>query len=706
MAGRARRRRRRRPEIRPPASVAAVPSRSPIAAEPRRPALEVVGPRRRLRTGPTVALGAVHRLRHRLRRGRLPGRARAGPAAPRRARRRHRRVHRPLPASCGSQVAELESPERIVDAASSLGMVPPPERHLPHPDRGDDGRRRQRGRPRRRRRQPRRVRPHAPEPRRRRLNQWAGPLRSVRPVRDVRRGGAHHPPAGAAGSCPAPVEPRRAPHRLGLGLARAARCRLPPPARRARRRPGRHDRRGNPFRRLRAVLVVFAILFLAVAGRLAQLQVVDRGSARGRAARTSAPGRSRCRPTVGRSSIATATTSRCRCRSRPCGPTLATSTTRSPPPPPSPRSSGVPAAELQDALDADGEFAYLARQVDRRRGRAGRRARRSPASTSSTSRPASTLRGDLLRSVLGQRQRRQRRVRRARAPVRRPPHRRSRRARGRARPERPHDPRAASATWSTPAVPATTSCSPSTAGMQYAAEQALAAQIERMGAHGGTVIVTDPRNGEILAMANLQVPAEGGPATADAATTWRSRRCSSRARSTRSSRSRRPSRRASCRRRRCSTVPDRLQVSDHLFTDHDPHPTAAWTPTDILATSSNIGTIMLGRQLGPERVDDVPPALRLRRTHRARLPERVQRLAARRRRVVGHVDRLDPDRPGHRGHGDADAGRVQRHRQRWCVRRAEARARVDRRRRPPPRHRRRRPANRWSRRRPPTPCAT
>jgi cell division protein FtsI (penicillin-binding protein 3) len=51
------------------------------------------------------------------------------------------------------------------------------------------------------------------------------------------------------------------------------------------------------------------------------------------------------------------------------------------------------------------------------------------------------------------------------------------------------------------------------------------------------------------------------------------------------------------------TVPDHLQVADHEFRDHDPHPTAQWTPTDILATSSNIGTIMLGQELGPTRVD-------------------------------------------------------------------------------------------------------
>ncbi len=52
------------------------------------------------------------------------------------------------------------------------------------------------------------------------------------------------------------------------------------------------------------------------------------------------------------------------------------------------------------------------------------------------------------------------------------------------------------------------------------------------------------------------------------------------------------------------SVPDRLQVSDHLFRDHDPHPTATWNPVDILATSSNIGTIMLGQELGKDRIDE------------------------------------------------------------------------------------------------------
>jgi cell division protein FtsI (penicillin-binding protein 3) len=52
------------------------------------------------------------------------------------------------------------------------------------------------------------------------------------------------------------------------------------------------------------------------------------------------------------------------------------------------------------------------------------------------------------------------------------------------------------------------------------------------------------------------------------------------------------------------TVPDHLKVADAMFSDHDPHPTEDMSLTDILANSSNIGTIMLGQLLGPEKIDD------------------------------------------------------------------------------------------------------
>ena len=51
------------------------------------------------------------------------------------------------------------------------------------------------------------------------------------------------------------------------------------------------------------------------------------------------------------------------------------------------------------------------------------------------------------------------------------------------------------------------------------------------------------------------------------------------------------------------TVPDSLQVSDHLYTDHDPHPTEDYSVTRILTESSNIGTIKLAEMLGKDQFD-------------------------------------------------------------------------------------------------------
>ena len=52
------------------------------------------------------------------------------------------------------------------------------------------------------------------------------------------------------------------------------------------------------------------------------------------------------------------------------------------------------------------------------------------------------------------------------------------------------------------------------------------------------------------------------------------------------------------------TVPDSIQLWDRTFTDHDPHPTEAMTVRDIVARSSNVGTIKIAQMLGPERLHD------------------------------------------------------------------------------------------------------
>lgn len=151
--------------------------------------------------------------------------------------------------------------------------------------------------------------------------------------------------------------------------------------------------------------------------------------------------------------------------------------------------------------------------------------------------------------------------------------------------------------------------------LQFEAERLLGDQIVAMGAKAGSIVVMNPQTGEILAMANLAVPTSAdADAVADLAADPGTPVPT-------------PDNRAltvvyepgSVNKvitlaaaleegitspQEVLSVPDRLVVADHTFVDHDPHPVAQWSPTDIMTTSSNVGTIMLGQALGAERIDD------------------------------------------------------------------------------------------------------
>ena len=140
--------------------------------------------------------------------------------------------------------------------------------------------------------------------------------------------------------------------------------------------------------------------------------------------------------------------------------------------------------------------------------------------------------------------------------------------------------------------------------MQFETERALSEQIVEMGAKGGIAVVSNPRTGEILAMATMERPeddADGPPVSSTnnkALTTVFEPGSTSKVITMAGALEERVVRSTST-----LTVPDRMKVADATFSDHDPHPTATMSLTDILANSSNIGTIMLGQMLGPERVD-------------------------------------------------------------------------------------------------------
>jgi cell division protein FtsI (penicillin-binding protein 3) len=138
--------------------------------------------------------------------------------------------------------------------------------------------------------------------------------------------------------------------------------------------------------------------------------------------------------------------------------------------------------------------------------------------------------------------------------------------------------------------------------MQYETERALAAQIAAKGAKGGVAIVSKPGTGEILALANMtKDPKTGAVRTVGnnmAATAVYEPGSVNKVITVAAAIEEglvSPSTEL--------LVPDHLQVSDHLFSDHDPHPTENYSVTRILTESSNIGTIKLAQMLGKDRLD-------------------------------------------------------------------------------------------------------
>jgi len=138
--------------------------------------------------------------------------------------------------------------------------------------------------------------------------------------------------------------------------------------------------------------------------------------------------------------------------------------------------------------------------------------------------------------------------------------------------------------------------------MQYETERALAAQIVAKGAKGGTAIVSRPDTGEILALANFTTDPETGAIIATG------NNMGATAVYEPGSVNKVITVAAALEEGLVTpdtelTVPDSLQVSDHLYTDHDPHPTESYSVTRILSESSNIGTIKLAQMLGKDRLD-------------------------------------------------------------------------------------------------------
>ena len=138
--------------------------------------------------------------------------------------------------------------------------------------------------------------------------------------------------------------------------------------------------------------------------------------------------------------------------------------------------------------------------------------------------------------------------------------------------------------------------------MQYETERALAQEIVAAKAKGGIAIVSDPRSGDILAMANLTAGVDGappGPSPSNSAVTAVYEPGSVNKAVTISGALEHgivaPADKIA--------VPDHITVGTAQIHDDENHPTSAWTITDIVANSSNVGTIEIAQRLGKTGID-------------------------------------------------------------------------------------------------------
>ncbi|MEO6121092.1 MAG: penicillin-binding protein 2, partial [Acidimicrobiales bacterium] len=138
--------------------------------------------------------------------------------------------------------------------------------------------------------------------------------------------------------------------------------------------------------------------------------------------------------------------------------------------------------------------------------------------------------------------------------------------------------------------------------IQHEAERSLAAAMVRHNAKGGMAIVMETSTGEVLALANLVRPAaDAAPVAApkNMALTDVFEPGSVNKVITISGAIEDGVVGAAEK----LTVPDTIRVADHTFSEHEPHPVARWSVTDVMANSSNVGSIMIGQRLGKTRID-------------------------------------------------------------------------------------------------------
>ncbi len=140
--------------------------------------------------------------------------------------------------------------------------------------------------------------------------------------------------------------------------------------------------------------------------------------------------------------------------------------------------------------------------------------------------------------------------------------------------------------------------------IQFAAERALGRAVEETGADGGTVVVVDPRTGDILAMANapgfdpndpstIEPDAMRNRAVVDIHEPGSVQKVVTAAAALEEGVVTPDS---------AYEIPSRYRVGGRDFRDAHPHPTSVLRFDEIIARSSNVGTIKVALALGAERL--------------------------------------------------------------------------------------------------------
>lgn len=136
--------------------------------------------------------------------------------------------------------------------------------------------------------------------------------------------------------------------------------------------------------------------------------------------------------------------------------------------------------------------------------------------------------------------------------------------------------------------------------LQYQAERALSAKVEELKARGGSAIVMDSRTGEVYAMASVRRDADTGVvrvgsanyAAVDSYEPGSVAKVITVAAALNE---------GTVQTSTTFMVPDRKMFWDEWLHDAESHPTMAMTVQEILAKSSNIGTIFVSQTIGPDK---------------------------------------------------------------------------------------------------------